>query len=170
MRGVLITGAVGSGKTSVATEMGEILGAAFQPNAVIDLDWLGWIHPPRGKRVDFTALIAANLADILPRYQATGAEFLILIRALADPVDLARLKRALPDIELEVVHLEVPNDVLHERIVARDSGHVLAEHLEESVSMSQTLASAEFIDHRVTNNARSATQTAEAILRLLGWV
>ena len=44
-RAVLLTGPLGSGKTSVALEVGELLGSAGVPHAVIDLDWLCWAGP-----------------------------------------------------------------------------------------------------------------------------
>jgi Mrp family chromosome partitioning ATPase len=40
--GVLIVGVYGTGKTSVCTEIAEVLEAAGVSYGAIDLDWLGW--------------------------------------------------------------------------------------------------------------------------------
>jgi adenylylsulfate kinase-like enzyme len=47
-RALLITGTVGSGKTSVADALGDLLSGAGIPNAVIDIDGLrrAWPSPP----------------------------------------------------------------------------------------------------------------------------
>jgi Ni2+-binding GTPase involved in maturation of urease and hydrogenase len=39
-RAVLVTGTVGSGKTTVVDAIGDVLRRRRVPNAVIDLDWL----------------------------------------------------------------------------------------------------------------------------------
>jgi hypothetical protein len=44
VRALLLTGTVGSGKTAVATEMGLLLEERELPSAIVDLDWLGWVH------------------------------------------------------------------------------------------------------------------------------
>ena len=41
---VLLTGAYGTGKSSVAAEMAELLEARDVPYAAIDLDWLIWAN------------------------------------------------------------------------------------------------------------------------------
>lgn len=47
-RALLLTGTVGSGKTSVADTIGDLLSHAGIANAVIDVDWLrrSWPCPP----------------------------------------------------------------------------------------------------------------------------
>jgi adenylylsulfate kinase-like enzyme len=41
VRALLLTGIFGTGKSSVAEEIAELLEASEQPFAAIDLDWLG---------------------------------------------------------------------------------------------------------------------------------
>jgi len=51
---VLITGLFGTGKSSLAVEIADILEKRGVPYAVIDLDWLCWATPA-GERVPSTA-------------------------------------------------------------------------------------------------------------------
>jgi Ni2+-binding GTPase involved in maturation of urease and hydrogenase len=44
-RAILLTGTVGSGKTSVAIEIGELLERGGASYALVDLDWLAWLRP-----------------------------------------------------------------------------------------------------------------------------
>src|SRR5438445_12016016 len=93
---LLITGTVGSGKTAVAAEMGLLLDEMGLPGAIVDLDWLGWVHlGPEFKGVD--RLIAANLAAVWPNLRTAGALRLVLVRALYRRDALDGLRRALPD-------------------------------------------------------------------------
>src|ERR1700752_1359365 len=69
---VLLCGAYGTGKTSVAAEMAELLEARDVPYAAIDLDWLAWAniagsHGEAGHR-----LMLANLAPMIGNYRAPG--------------------------------------------------------------------------------------------------
>jgi len=72
---LLITGTVGSGKTTVAIDVGEQLADMGLPNAVIDLDWLGWVNIG-SKFNEYDQLIMQNVITMWPNYRVVGVEYL----------------------------------------------------------------------------------------------
>ena len=69
---LVISGSMGTGKTTVLYEASDLLSEAGVAHAALDLDCLSVMHPqrgPRGQRLEFT-----NLAAVWPNYVASGAE------------------------------------------------------------------------------------------------
>jgi dephospho-CoA kinase len=167
-RAVLLTGPVGSGKTVVAMELGELLAARDLPAAVVDLDWLGWFHgPPDAPSPD--ELIAENLRVVAARFLSAGARYLVLARALTTSEQVAALKEALQGVEMTVVLVQASAETIAERLGRRDAGDVLREHLEESAQMARALASANLHDAVLENETTPPADTARELLRRLGW-
>jgi hypothetical protein len=65
--GVLLTGAYGSGKSSVAEEIAYLLEQQGEPYALLDLDYLGWAGTGTGARADGFGLMLQNLAAVAAR-------------------------------------------------------------------------------------------------------
>ncbi|WP_152365274.1 AAA family ATPase [Microlunatus speluncae] len=101
---VLINGTVGSGKTTVAQRLSEILHREGIPGALIDLDRLRecWPSPP-GDPFNL-AITLTNLRDVAANFRAAGARVLIMAgvietaeqrrqhaEAVGGPVGLVRL-------------------------------------------------------------------------------
>ena len=78
-RALLLTGAVGVGKTTVADAVGALLEEHGVPGAVIDLDAIrrAWPAPP-GDRFH-TTIELANLRSVARNYREAGAEVLVVI-------------------------------------------------------------------------------------------
>src|SRR5690606_24817726 len=74
LSGVYITGLYGSGKSSVAAEMAEILGRVGVPYAAIDLDWLTWFEVPGLDQASLDRVYLANLAAVVENYRKTGVK------------------------------------------------------------------------------------------------
>jgi len=68
----LITGLFGTGKSSVAIEMADVLEQRGLPYAVIDLDWLcwGWAGGAEGSE---HRMMLANLAPVMTNYLAPAS-------------------------------------------------------------------------------------------------
>ena len=164
-QGVLLTGTVGSGKTSIAIELGHVLAERSIPTAVIDLDWLGWLV---GARSDVEALIRANLEASWPNFRARGVTHVVLTRTIHDPQHLDSLRRTITDVDLTIVRVTAPNETLEERLRQRDTGAELDEHLSQARRMTQLLDEAAIEDFRLSNNG-SVHEAAAALFRQLGW-
>jgi adenylylsulfate kinase len=165
---LLLTGTVGSGKTAVAAEIGLLLDEAGLPGAIVDLDWLGWVHVGRS----FTGverLIAQNLAAVWPNLRAAGARRLVLVRALRRREDVEALRRALPEADLTVVRLVASAQTVGARLRRRDSGRILEEHLVEAVAMQRAMDQAALEDFRIENDGRPPRAVAEDVMRRAGW-
>ena len=67
-RTVLITGAYGTGKTTLAAEIAELLADRHVPCAAIDLDWLGWFWLPGKREHTVNDIVVANLGALADTY------------------------------------------------------------------------------------------------------
>jgi adenylylsulfate kinase len=166
---LLLTGTIGSGKTAVAAEIGLLLEERRIPGAIVDLDWLGWVHlGPAFKGVD--GLIAENLAAVWPNLRSAGVRRLVLVRALYRREALEGLRRAVPEADLTVVRLVASGRTVEGRLRRRDTGRVLEEHLGETAKMAEAVEAAALEDFQVHNQGRPLSEVALEILRRAGWV
>jgi ribose 1,5-bisphosphokinase PhnN len=127
-RAILLTGGVGSGKTTVLLALGELLEERSEPYALLDLDWLAWLRPAPGTLSVEDALVA-NLAATWETYRRAGVERLVLARFVGSADELAAIRGALPGVELVAVRLTVPPAIQEARLRARDTGRELEQHL-----------------------------------------
>jgi hypothetical protein len=166
---LLLTGTVGSGKTVVAIEVGHILEQQGKPAAVVDLDWLGWLHL-RSSTVTADQLIARNLAAIWPHLREAGMRYAVLARAILEPDGLGALRLAVPHADLTVVRLTASPGTIEGRLRQRDSGEELREHLHESLEMSRAMDQARLEDIVVAGDGRSPGEVALEVLQRVGWI
>jgi dephospho-CoA kinase len=158
VKAVLLTGAIGAGKTALAADVAEALAERGTRTAVVDLDWLGWVAPGP---VD--GLIVKNLEAIWPNFRAAGAERLVLARALDEHEELEAIRAAVPGVDLAVVKVTASPETIAERLRHRDTGAVLEEHL------AQPLDLAPVEDFEIENDGRPIREVALELLRRLDW-
>jgi adenylylsulfate kinase len=166
---LLLTGTVGSGKTVVAIEIGHLLEQKGKSAAVVDLDWLGWLHL-RSSAITADQLIARNLAAIWPNLREAGMRYAVLARAIVGRDWLNSLRVALPDADLVVVRLTASPSTIERRLRQRDSGQELEEHLRQSVEMGRAMDRERLDDISVANDDRSPTEVAREVLQRVGWI
>jgi len=92
---VLITGTVGSGKTTTAWAVADLLRHDRVPHAVIDVDALRSAWPSPDGDPFHLELALANLRDVARHHRAAGADRLVLADVLEDPSVRARYEEAL---------------------------------------------------------------------------
>jgi hypothetical protein len=165
-RCILITGAVGVGKTSVAAAMASLFEGSRQPYAVVDLDWLAWFRPAQGSPITVQEMLSRNLHAIWPGFRSAGVEWLVLARHVRTVDEVGALRKALREVDLVTVRLEAPRDVLEARIRGRDDEAQVEEHL-------ALLAAAEsddrFEDITIDAYGRTASEVAHDVLLASGW-
>jgi adenylylsulfate kinase len=158
-RALLLTGPVGSGKTSALAAAAGLVGERC---AAIDLDWLTWADVP-GATVD--ELLEANLRAVWQTFRGAGVTRLLLARRLPSREALAPVERALAGVELATVRLVLPHAELERRLRARDE-HELEAHLG---LVAEDEGAEVFEDACVEAAGLTPAQVAAAALAAAGW-
>jgi energy-coupling factor transporter ATP-binding protein EcfA2 len=158
---ILVTGPVGSGKTTVLYALDELLAERPEPYAVVDLDWLSWVRPA-ADTITVRDALRENLAALRETYRRAGVGRFVLSRAVATREEVDEIAEALTGAEILVVRLVVPRATLEARLSARDSGAQLAEHL-------AMLDEAPAFEAHEIDADRPAADVAAEILRRAGW-
>ena len=139
------------------------------PTRLIDLDWLGVMHPrrdPHGQRPMF-----ANLAAVWPIYAAAGAEQLIVARVVEDRAELDHYRAAVPGAQPTVCRLTTPLALMHKRLRIREPGMALEQALMRAAELADILEKARAEDFVVENGSgRSVGEVAREMLSLTGWL
>jgi hypothetical protein len=164
---VLLIGVYGSGKTSVAEEIADLLERAGIPFAAIDLDWLAWAniddgHGPSGER-----LMLSNLQAVMSNYRAVGMRRFVLAGSFREQAEIDRLRSTL-GMPLRVVRLTVPLAVVERRLgdnptTGRAGDLVVAR---EAFAAGE----GEGLEDLVVDNDRPIAHVASEIVDWLGWL
>jgi energy-coupling factor transporter ATP-binding protein EcfA2 len=166
-RAIVLSGAVGSGKTTLLLQIAAVMEERGEPYALIDLDWLAWVHPAAGSERGVGELLVENLRAVWGAYRGAGVRRLAMARHLEHAGQLTAVRGALPGVELLAVHLAVPAAVLEQRLRRREAGPELSEHL---AMLAAGAGATPFEDAVVDNDDdRPAREVALEILRLAGW-
>ena len=167
---LLITGPVGVGKTTVASEVSELLEAAAIPHAFVDIDALRWCYPgPPGDRFR-AGLARRNLAAIWPNFVACGATHLLLADVLEERAELAGYREAVPGAAITVVRLTAAPETLAARVARRELGAGLAWHLARAAELAAQMDEKRVEDLLVATEGQSVRAVAEEILLRVGWL
>ncbi len=169
MRGLLITGEYGAGKTAVAAEITHLLAEQGVPSAGIDLDWLCWVGPDLDP-VELWRVKMGNLRAMVTNFATVGVESLVIAGALFDMGEREMVAAAVEPADLQVVRLEVPSDLARDRIRRRDVGRELAELLQDSTAVARAVHSAGVEDFSVPNHDGWPIEgVAREVLAAVGW-
>jgi adenylylsulfate kinase len=166
---LLVTGTVGAGKSAVAEEINDALGALKVPNAAVDLDALVWHWPRTGAWNN--DLMFENLASLWPNYQAHGATHLIVAGVLEDRSELDRYRTAVPGAEITVCRLKTPETLRLKRLYERmPPGPSREWHLARTVELERILDNLACENFQVDNGDRPVREVAFEVLVRAGWV
>jgi adenylylsulfate kinase-like enzyme len=168
---LLVTGTVGSGKTSVADAVGDLLADAHIPNAVIDLDWLrrSWPRPPDDP---FNVnMILRNLRPVARNYLDAGAVRLVLA-GVVESLEERQLYHDAVGVDLVVCRLRVDLPTVRQRLAERHDVDAarLRWHLDRSGELDSILDRAGVQDLTVDAASGSVTEIAAAVVSAVGWV
>ncbi len=165
---LLLSGTVGSGKTTIGQEINDALAELEVPNAFVDLDALcaQWPSTSKWNR----DLMFENLASLWPNYAAHGATHLVLAHVLEDPTDLDGYREAVPSAEITVCRLVAQEALRAERLRGRmPPGPSLDWHLHRTVELHDILERAAFEDFVIANEGPVRAVALE-VLRRAAWI
>jgi predicted kinase len=166
-RVIVISGSMGSGKTTVLGEASDILRAASMPHATIDLDAIG------------TALLAddvsreityRNLEAIYGNLMRVGLTRVLLAEAVESRHDLERLRAAMPRSNVIVCRLTAAIETIRDRLRVREPGMLQNQFLARAVELERALEKADVEDFTIVNDQRPITDVALEVLRRTGWI
>ncbi len=168
--GVLLTGTIGAGKTTLAEAISEHLHERGMRHALIDIDWLGQVYPPPDETDPFNdSLASSNLAAIWPNFVGAGILHAVLAATVLNGSQLETLSGAVPGCELTVVRVVASPETVAARLRARDHGRLLEDFLRRTDSVAEEIERAGLESFSVTNEGRPSPELAGEILERLGW-
>lgn len=168
LSGVFITGMYGSGKSSVAAEMAEILERVGVAYGAIDLDWLTWFEVPGLDQVALDRVYLDNVAAVVENYRKAGVTKYVFAGAVASRSEVAAIEAA-GGITLRTVRLAASLSVIEERLLADP----ISSRVEDLETVRQWIiegAGVDVGDLVVSNDGRPIQDTAREILDWLGWL
>jgi predicted kinase len=173
-RVLVVNGTMGAGKSTVASAVADLLHERRVPAGLLDADALCQAEPaPAGDRFN-ESLLFDNLAAIAPNYLSRGFTTLVIARVIEDAGDRGRYAHAFAldglAAEVVVVRVTAPEPERVARLAAREpEGKWRDFALARTVELEASLDALGLDDHTVVNSGRAAAQTAEEVLRLIGW-
>ncbi|HVE62411.1 MAG TPA: hypothetical protein VNB94_01225 [Mycobacteriales bacterium] len=170
---LVVSGVMGVGKTSVTEAVGDLLAERDLPSAMIDLDWLGQLHPMPPDDPFAHGVIADNLAAVWPSFAARGVKYLALARLVTAETQWSRYRAAIPDGDFTLVRLVAPIPAVEARLDVRHaldvSASILDYHRSRVADVTATLDALALEDFTVVNEDRPLRDVAEEVLgRWLG--
>lgn len=164
---LVISGSMGSGKTTILAEASDLLTGADIPHAAIDLDGLSlghWLVP------GCDDLAYRNLAAIWRNYAAAGIPRLLIGEAIDGPDKLERIRNAIPGGVLVVCRLRGRIETMRERVREREPGMLQRELVDRVAELEAALDASALDDFSVVNDGRSVTVVAREMLERAGWI
>jgi adenylylsulfate kinase-like enzyme len=160
--GVLITGVYGSGKSSVAAEIGYELEQRGELYALLDLDFLGWV----GDHDTGRATMLRNLAAIAPNYKDLGVGRYVLAYFVPDRGTLDQIRDALA-VPLRVVRLAVPITEIERRL----SADVISGRKDDLRDAAESMATSAGVglEDLLIDNGGPVRDIAGEVMAWLGW-
>ena len=165
---LIITGAMGAGKTAVLGEASDILAQRQIIHAAIDLDALGVAHLPSATRSD--GVMYDNLRSIYGNYAALGVQRFLVARAIEDCAQLELCRAMIPAANVVVCRLTASIEAMKRRVEMRDLGMLRHEYVARVAKLNLVLDRARLENFAVLNEQRSLTDVAYEMLVKAGWI
>ncbi len=164
---LIITGTMGSGKTTVLAEASDILKSRKIPHAAIDLDALGVAYIP--ERLGENAMYE-NLSSISRNCGRLGVTRLLLARAIESQDELKRCCREAGATEAIVCRLTASDQTTKKRVAERERGMLRQQLIEHATKLNAILATAGIENFSITNEDSTVTDVARELLVRSGWI
>jgi hypothetical protein len=105
---IVMTGRVGTGKTSLLSEVSDLLSSAGVEHAAIDLDFLGLTYLEAGLSRD---LMFRDLDEAWSEYRGTGVTRLLLAETVVSRRDMSRIREATQNADIIVCRFFASSEV-----------------------------------------------------------
>jgi cytidylate kinase len=164
---LFIGGRSGTGKTSVASALHELLSFHRVQHAVIEGDYLDMAYPTPWEH----GLEEQNLNAVWQNFRALGYRRLIYTNVVS-VVQTEKLSQAMgDDPDITAILLDVSDEVMTERLSRRESGLSLERHLQRNAERRTILETdAPGWVHRVDTNTKTLDELALKVGQLAGWL
>jgi adenylylsulfate kinase-like enzyme len=163
---LLVTGAYGTGKTTVVEELATTLEERGAPFAAIDLDWLAWANVPDAHGSNGERVRMANLAAVVENYVAERMRLFLLAGLVASREERSRMEDRIR-MPLRVVRLVVPIEEI-ERRLGRNPATGRQDDLREARLQADERIG-EGVEDLAVRGDRPIGEVAAEILDWVGW-
>jgi adenylylsulfate kinase len=164
---LIITGSMGSGKTSALGEASDLLALRHIIHAAIDLDALGLAHIDSGET---KTVMYRNLQCVCKNYAALNVKRLLLARAIEDRAELELCRAVVSATNTVVCRLIASIETMKQRVRMRESGGAQQQYLARVEELNAILDRARLEDFIVNSTNRSVTEVAEEMLIKALWI
>ena len=164
---LIITGSMGSGKTSVLGEASDLLALRHITHAAIDLDTLGLAYIDSGET---KKVMYRNLQCVCKNYSALGVTRVLLARAMEDHAELELCREAVSATNTVVCRLTASIETMEQRVRMRESGMAQQAYITRVAELNAILDHARLEDFLVSSENRSVTEVAEEMLIKARWI
>ena len=164
---IVLSGSMGSGKTTVLGEMSDLLFEQRAPHAALDLDALATVLLPDDAAQE---LNSRNLAAICRNVVSAGIVRILVAEAIETRNQFERICEALPGADIVVCRLTASLATMEGRLRVREPGMHQDGFVARSRVLDETLAAAKLENFVVVNDGRSVTDVAREVLQRAGWI
>ena len=165
---IVITGSMGSGKTTILGEASDLLTERRITHAGIDLDTLGIGHVSEDV---WTDLAYRNLSSVWQNYAAAGATRLLLAEAVESVGQLKQIRDAVAGAEPIVCRLTARLATMRQRVEQRERGILRQKFVARVAELEALLEAVHLEDFSLaTDQERSVTDTALEMLKRANWI
>ena len=167
---VVLSGAPGAGKSSLAEEMFDQLQERDIRHAVIDVDALCLSYPFRAGDPYNSVTAIENVASVWANFSRQGIDRLVLVRVVESRADVERLLAAVPGGRATVCHLAASSTTVEERIRRREAGSSTESLVARGRQLAAMAPDADFVDIVLETDGKALDELATELLAKLGWI
>jgi thymidylate kinase len=164
---IVITGSMGTGKTTALGEASDLLTERGIHHAAVDLDALSVAYLPDREG---DGVMVANLAAVCANYAAARVNRLVLAAAIESRADLRRIVTAAGAMAAIVCRLRAAPEVMEQRVAARERGIYADRYVARARVLDRLLDQAALEDFSIDTTDSPITAVATEILGRAGWL
>lgn len=164
---LVITGTMGSGKSSVLAEASDILRLRQVAHAAIDLDAFGLAYLGAASA---DGVMYRNLQSVSENYAELGVTRMVLARAIESSGELDLCRRATSATGTIVCRLNASVKTMEERVKTREPGVLQQDYIARVAALNSVLDRARLEDFTIASENCSVTDTAREMLLKAGWI